>query len=513
MIPAINPIEPVPIYSPQFEPDIFGALEAEMPSEVSHLPLGDILFPYQSQSIKALDDHDVVVIEKSRRIGLTWGIAPHAVLTAATKKSDGGMDVFYMGYEKDMARDFIQTCGMWAKALNLVAGDIEEFIFEKDAEREIKAFRITFASGFEIVALPSKPRAFRGKQGLVILDEAAFMDDVQSTIDAAIALLIWGGKIIIISTHYGVDNPFNILCQKIREDDLRPIDEQTGYKLITITFDDAVSQGLYERVKLVSRKKEMLPKEEWVKDIRKKYGEAAAQELDCIPMQGGASWLAPEDIAAAVHPDAAKPELYTHNICFMGYDVARRRDYSVILTLEKCGESYWLRKLWFERGKTFEEQYAEFGNQMRFFKVAGAGIDQTGMGEAVVEHLQSLWGSALVNGILMTGPNRISLATDLRDLFEKQLIKISNDNELRADLLALKRAGREGKALMETSQRHADIFWALAFAAQIAKNGSAFYEYISIGQISNDLEEDAFALMDAQRNGATTRHGMTRGGF
>ena len=44
--------------------------------------------------------------------------------------------------------------------------------------KAINAFRIKFASGFEIMALSSAPRGLRGKQGVVIIDEAAFVDQL-----------------------------------------------------------------------------------------------------------------------------------------------------------------------------------------------------------------------------------------------------------------------------------------------------------------------------------------------
>ncbi len=104
--------------------------------------------------------------DKSRRVGATWGVGADAVLTAGSARTEGGMDVLYIGYNLDMAREFIDCCGMWAKAFMPACSEVSEFLFveegEKGAEKSIKAFRITFASGFEIVALSSKPRSLRG---------------------------------------------------------------------------------------------------------------------------------------------------------------------------------------------------------------------------------------------------------------------------------------------------------------------------------------------------------------
>ena len=65
----------------------------------------DVFMPYQQRWVA--DDADVKVIEKGRRIGISWAEAADAVLTAAAGYYAGGMDVWYIGYNKDMAVEFI----------------------------------------------------------------------------------------------------------------------------------------------------------------------------------------------------------------------------------------------------------------------------------------------------------------------------------------------------------------------------------------------------------------------
>lgn len=67
----------------------------------------DVFLKYQKELLKTTATHKVTICEKSRRIGVTWGIAADAVLTAATNKADGGMDVFYIGFNLDMTKEFI----------------------------------------------------------------------------------------------------------------------------------------------------------------------------------------------------------------------------------------------------------------------------------------------------------------------------------------------------------------------------------------------------------------------
>src|SRR6187402_543802 len=132
-----------------------------------------VLLPYQAEAVSVVESSRVTVWEKSRRIGATWGIAALAVLTSAKSETQGGMDTLYIGFSHALAREFIDAAAEWAKQFLQVAASVDEVMFN-DGDKDIQAFRICFASGFEIVALTSKPRSLRGRQGFVIIDEAAF---------------------------------------------------------------------------------------------------------------------------------------------------------------------------------------------------------------------------------------------------------------------------------------------------------------------------------------------------
>lgn len=250
--------------------------------------LPSVLLRYQQQLLATTAINQVTFVEKSRRTGYTWAVGADAVLTSAAARTAGGMDSLYIGYNLDMAREFIDTCGMWAKAFNQASSEVEEYIFkdrDADGEHDIQAFRIRFASGFEICALSSRPRSLRGRQGYVIIDEAAFHDDLPELLKAALALLIWGGKVLVISTHDGDDNPFNLEIQEIRKG-------RKPYALITLDFDQALKDGLYERICLVRGKEWTADGEaQWRSDIIAFYGAAADEELFVIPTTGSGSYI------------------------------------------------------------------------------------------------------------------------------------------------------------------------------------------------------------------------------
>jgi phage FluMu gp28-like protein len=210
----------------------------------------------------------------------------------AAAKSAGGDSTFYIGDTKEKGLAFVQVCAQFAKRSPKSCSRFHEFVFDDvqpdGSTKGIAAYRIRFASGHEIVGLSSNPANIRGLQGRVVIDEAAFHRNVAAVIDACNALLIWGGKIRIISTHNGVLNAFNELIKETRAG-------QFDYSIHTITFDDAVRNGLYERVCLM-RKEKPTPegKAEWYRKIRRSYGsrvEAMREELDAIPREGEGTLL------------------------------------------------------------------------------------------------------------------------------------------------------------------------------------------------------------------------------
>ncbi len=243
-----------------------------------------VLLPYQQRWIS--DIADVKVCEKSRRVGISWAEAADDSLYSASQDGD---DTWYIGYTKDMAREFIDDAAFWSKHYSLAAGQVEEFVFadEKEGEetREILAYRINYASGHKIVALSSSPRNLRGKHGRVVIDEEAFHSDAKGLRKAAIALLMWGGKVRIISTHDGEDNDFNELINDIRAG-------KVPYSLHHIDLDEALADGLYKRICLVL-KREWSPEAEtkWRDDLIAFYGEDAQEELFCIPSKGAGIFM------------------------------------------------------------------------------------------------------------------------------------------------------------------------------------------------------------------------------
>lgn len=507
----------------------------EIPQLVQHSGLPSVLLPYQSEAIKRLEDRTpALFIEKSRRIGMTWGLAAFAVLRAGVEKTAGGMDVMYVSYSREMTREFIDACAMWARAFDSAAQSAEEVLFEHgDGDKAINAFRIKFASGFEIIALSSSPRGLRGKQGVVIIDEAAFVDDLAALLKSAMAFLMWGGQVVVCSTHNGADNPFNTEIQDIHAG-------RSKYAHMRVDLDEALKQGLYQRICLTKG-------EEWSaaseaafrQSILNFYRDNADEELYCIPSQSTGAWLPMALIEARmseVRPvlRLELPRDYLHLAVnrqvqlmtpFMedlsaqlealdvtprfafGSDFARVADLTTgcLLAIEQGLKrrevlSYELRGVPGHEQKRIAKTVLTHVRA----RLIGAAFDATGMGWTVAEDMGRIFGlrdgeqgSGLVMAVHFSEAWYRENMPPLKAAFEDDALALIRDADHLSDLRAIKlvrgiarvpplRQGETGK------KRHGDHAISIALAHYASRMAWAEYEYQPCGPAAhhNDGPDD-----------------------
>ncbi len=474
-----------------------------------------VFLKYQQDWMK--DDSAVKVYEKSRRIGISWTEAAIDTLEAA---KENGQDVWYIGYNKDMAEEFIRDCAFWAKIYNKAAGEIEEITII-DEDKEILAFRIKFASGKRITALSSRPSNLRGKQGIVVIDEAAFHDDLEELLKSALALLIWGGKVRVISTHNGVDNPFNELVEDIRAG-------KKKYSLHRTTIDDALKDGLYRAIcKKLGKEYTKEDELKWRQELFEFYGDGAEEELLCIPRRSGSSYLSRAMIEQCMDKNikvirlelddefVLKSEEYRikyitkwcddnlldelrkiKNPAYFGEDFGRTGDLTVIWVLEKL-ENLTLKTSFVVelRNVPFEQQ-----KQILFYIVdrlnrfVGGALDGRGNGEYLAEVAMQRYGAGRIEKVMLTQSWYRENMPKYKAVFEDREIIIPKDSDILEDHRMIRvdkgiphipdnirRKDSRGK------QRHGDSAIAGALAVYSAKSDK-FDDYEVITDIKRESE-------------------------
>lgn len=458
-------------------------------------PLADgvlMLHQRQAAAIKAA----IIAIPKGRRTGITFGTMLDKTIVAASRKSAGGDNVFYIGDTKEKGLEAIGYCAKFARIIAQAQGQgvsgVEEFLFEDQDEngktRHINAYRIRFASGFQVCALSSRPANIRGLQGHVVIDEAAFHPDVQGVLDAASALLIWGGQITVISSHNGKNNPFNQFVKDI-EAGRYGVDAV----VMTVTFDDAVGNGLYERVCFMKGDKATAEgKATWYAKIRNAYGirkAAMREELDAIPRDGNGMVLPGVWIEAAMREDRPvlrltlgddftekplherhayvedwiarylKPELVkldkTQRHAF-GQDFARHRDFSIVAPIAITAN---LRRsvpfvIEMHNVPTRQQEHILWSMVDGLARFSGGAMDATGTGETLAEYTADRYGQQRIAQVKLNQGWYGTWMPKMIQGFEDGFIEVPRDDNLSQDLRSIEDV--DGIPMV-VSQRRADL--------------------------------------------------------
>lgn len=497
----------------------------------------ELLLGYQKRWVA--DDSPLKIAEKSRRTGITWAEASDAVLTASKSKAALGTNHFYVGSNKEMAREFIDAAAMWAKAFNKVAGDIQEEMFIDDGQdgKEILTFVIHFASGFKIQALSSKPSNLRGMQGNVTIDEAAFHEQLAEVLKAALALTMWGAKVRLISTHNGVDNLFNQLIQDSRAGKKR-------YSVHRITLDDACAEGLYQRICQVrgiewSEQGEAKWKEDLLNDTASQ--EDALEEYFCVPKAGGGAYLSRALIEKAMQPEpqvvrleksadwnqmaehlrAADIKDWLNEVLTpalarlspdmrhcLGEDFARKGDLTCL----------WVGAIQQDLGlhvplaielKNIPYRQQE---QILFYLIdrlprfIGAQMDATGNGDYLAEQAVERYGTGLVEAVKITEKWYMENMPRMKAHFEDATITIPKDADILDDLRAIQINTRGVPAIPQgktdqAKKRHGDsaVACCMMVAASLMEGGEIDYIALPEKQTRYTAPDDLDDLPMSQR--------------
>ncbi|MCU7934127.1 MAG: hypothetical protein KZQ99_04510 [Candidatus Thiodiazotropha sp. (ex Dulcina madagascariensis)] len=506
------------------------------PAEVPH-----ILLRYQQRW--NADESDVRLFLKSRRIGASWGCyAAEGILEAARSKPDG-MNQFYMGYNQGMAAENIGDAAFWAKAYGLALSEIDvrrhrEHLVQTDVSgkvvrnetKDITTYKIQLDSGHIYEALSSNPYNWRGRQGHARIDEAEFHTNLDQVIEGALAYLMWGGRVSIASTVLHEDSLF---WQYVREIQAGKLD----WSLHRVTLDDALRDGLYKRICLVTRK---VWNEEaegtWREKLINRYPDKASAdaELFCIPKKGSGiyfpriliencmekgipilSWsredefvLNPDRIAITKQwcDDNLNPVLDTlpsEQRSIYAQDFARSGDLSVIWILQEDATRHWRQRLHLELRNLPHDVQVVIRDYIldRLPLLHGAGFDARGNGSQHAESAHQKYGLR-VSLIKQTAEWYALNFPPYKSLMESRNIVLAWSEDIIADhrLVELYK-GRprmsEGKTKgSDGGQRHGDSASAGVIASSVIHaEGEPAY-----GETIDETDTDALYRPESARN-------------
>jgi len=353
----------------------------------------------------------------------------------------------------EATQEAVRHCKAYRMAQTAIDHGTYTHIDPKTGEHRVYTkFQITFPNGSKIIALPANADTARGFSGNVFLDEFSIHDDDIEIWRSMQFVLRGRFRIIVSSTPKGgITRKFYQIIN----------DDSGDWSKHIVDIHDAVADGLPFDIEL--EKRVMADPDGW------------AQEMELQWITEASAWLSMDSIEACEDEGAGLGVIQGRGEFYFGNDIARRGDLWVLWVLERVGDVLWTREVTAMNYAKFSEHAAEVDRLFKKYKPIRMSLDQTGMGEPIVESYQDRYGSC-VEGVIFGNATKYGLATTGKKAFEDRSIRIPLDQKYRNDFYKLKRtetaAGNIRFDAVRDSAGHCDYTWACFLAINAASTGA-----------------------------------------
>ena len=238
----------------------------------------------------------------------------------------------------------------------------------------------------------------------------------------------------------------------------------------------AVSEGLVDRI--YQRKTTPEEQQEWLKNEEDNCFDEYTwlQEYCCIAVDEACAFLPYDLISTCELDDVLRPLSEIKNDMFVGMDVGRKKDLTVIWVLEKLENILYTRSVIELVKMPFHKQEEILSEVLSCKPFRRCCPDSTGIGMQLSENAQIKFGKYRVEPIMFTNRIKEEMAYCLRTHFENRTVFIPKTHEIREDLHSIRRITTTANNIRfdadHSDNGHADRFWALALALHAAGNGT-----------------------------------------
>jgi phage FluMu gp28-like protein len=409
--------------------------------------MSGILLPYQRRWIE--DKCRFKIWLASRQIGKSFATALEGVDDGMERRTSW----VYLSRGERQSKELAEKAKTHIDAYRVAAEALEDDFFLGDGSK-VTQLEYRLPNGSRHIFLPANPDTARGYTANVVLDEFAFHKDSRAIWTALYPSITRNPslKIRVISTPNGKVGKFFELWDESR-------DEASVWSRHRTDIYDAVADGLdIDPEELRAGLKDELA---WQQEYELQFLEETTAYLNYELISSC------EDAGATI--DGVTRELLTGGDVYLGFDVGRRRDLSVIWLLEKVGDVYWTRRVILLRNTPFSVQREVLYDLLPL--VRRACIDETGIGMQLAEEAREKFGYK-IEGVTFTNAVKSDLATTMRRGFEDKTVRIPIERDIRDDLHSVRRivtsAGNIRFDAEADANGHADRFWALALALHAA---------------------------------------------
>lgn len=445
----------------------------------------------------------ILVLHWSRQIGKSYTLAGWAVdrlLGQLAKPQYTSWLITVLSNSRDNGAEFVIKCQEVCNKLGAVM-ESEDLSTDLEYENMRMECRITLNGKIgRIKVLAANPRTARGFSGDLILDEFAFHEDSNAIWEAAEPILSSNPEFLcrIASTGNGKHNMFYRMCNGPGASDGTPFISTAGFKVSRVTRTAAHRMGV--KVYDPNTRQPITPDQARSKALDKR---AYDQNYECAFADENMCLLTHELISAAERSLAPIDEqewtgaglarMYrAEGDLYVGNDVGRNRDISVVTVLEKIGNLKRVIGMLRMNNMRLPDQRRQLMLVCQLPKFRAYEGDMTGLGTGLVEELQdAMHDDGRIRGVNFATTEPISdriraegrkgetakvteiMAVALLGCFEDRSIEIPANQELREDLRKPERivspGGRVSIAATRDEAGHADHFWSMALAVRAAE--------------------------------------------
>ena len=391
----------------------------------------------------------------SRQCGKSFSTALEVVLDCLERKT---LWVLLSRGERQ-SKELMRKVGDFCRAMGVVVDELEgRFRIDKT---DVALLEAHLPNGSRVVGLPANPDTARGFSGNVVLDEMAFHHDSRAIWTALFPTITRGYAIRVISTPNGKLNKFYDLWAH----------GGAQWSRHKVDIHTAVADGL--PVDVEQLRAGISDPIAWQQEYECDFVDAATALLTYELIDGCEDPLASLDGAGIGQGDLV-----------LGVDIGRKRDLTVLWTLERVGDVLWTREVLAMERAPFRAQQEAMWARLAQPKLRRCCIDATGMGMPLAEEAVRLYGSK-VEAVTFSAAAKEDLAIRLLRQFQDKRVRIPVDRLVREDLHSVQRlttaAGNvRYDASREETGTHADHFWALALAVHATEAAVGPVEYTTV---------------------------------
>jgi phage FluMu gp28-like protein len=335
---------------------------------------------------------------------------------------------------------------------------------------------ITFKNGAQIVALPNAPDQLRGYTASnVVTDESAFFREDELVFYNVLfpMLQTTRGTLIASSTPWGKDSVFYKFTQ------------DSAFSKHRVRIGEVIDAGLATK-EFVDEMQQRTPSERFRREYLAEFVEDELSYfsqkliLQCIDSQ-----LTP------ITDDWTKKFTAEAGRYFLGVDLGKKVDRSVIAVMRWNGKKK-VAELVGLKDFPLDTPYGTVIGMVKVIcdklpRVEKVLVDQTGVGEYIVEEMKNSNIRSRVEGVMLTVPSKQEILGYMKHLMEAGALSLYYDPDLIAQLnvehYELTKAGQT--LFSHADATHDDKVWALALATYATRTPDTSYMGIVYGVAKN----------------------------